>query len=106
MNFNNFILVFTLVVLSVSSCTTTRTAVLMYSQNEALELYTVKLPERNFEEICYIQTDGAIIHSPQILLNGLKKKAMELNADAVVNIKFDFQGIYPLVSGTAIKYTN
>lgn len=86
-----------------NSCTTTRTAILLNSVNEGLELYTVKLPSRNFEEIGYIQTDGGLMHT-QVLLNGLKKKAIELNANAVINIKFDLQGIYPLVSGTAIKY--
>ena len=47
---------------------------------------------------------AAFIHTPQQLLDGLKKKAAELQADAVINIKYDFQGWYPLVSGTAIKY--
>ena len=86
------------------SCTTTRVASLSQQSNENIELYTTKIPDKNYEEIYYIQTDGAIFHTPQQLLNGLKKKAFELNADAVINIKYDFQGIYPIISGTAIKY--
>ncbi len=87
-----------------SSCTTTRVASLSQQSNENIELYTTKIPDKNYEEIYYIQTDGGIFHTPQQLLNGLKKKALELNVDAVINIKYDFQGIYPIVSGTAIKY--
>ncbi|HOK37750.1 MAG TPA: hypothetical protein P5538_01180 [Bacteroidales bacterium] len=87
-----------------SSCTTTRIASLSKQSDESIELYTTKIPDKNYEEIYYIQTDGAIFHTPQHLLNGLKKKASELNADAVINIKYDFQGLYLIVSGTAIKY--
>jgi uncharacterized protein YbjQ (UPF0145 family) len=93
-------------VLAITSCTTTRVANLIKSENETIELFTVKLPDRKYEEISYIQTDGGIYQTPQKLLNGLKKKAIELKADAVINIKYDFQGWYPVVSGTAIKYTD
>ncbi|MCK9254508.1 MAG: hypothetical protein M0Q45_07470 [Bacteroidales bacterium] len=86
----------------VSSCVTTRIAT--FDKNENIELYTSKLPSQNYSEICYIQADGGTFHSPQNLLNGLVKKAVQVKADAIVNIKFDFQGIWPLASGTAIKY--
>ena len=89
---------------ALTNCTTTRVASLVKSENETIELYTTKLPDRNYVEIGYIQTDGGIFHTPQKLLDGLKKKAYELQADAVTNIKYDFQAWYPFVSGTAIKY--
>lgn len=99
-----FLIIFTSIILS--SCTTTRIASLINSPDDQVELYTTKLPDRNYIEIYYIQTDGAIFHSPRNLLNGLKKKAVKLKADAIINIKFDFQGCYPTVSGIAIKYTD
>ena len=74
------------------------------SIQEKTELFTTKIPDRNYVEISYIQTEGAVFHTPQELLNELKKKAAELQADAVINIKYDFQGWSPFVSGTAIKY--
>lgn len=92
--------------LTITSCTTTRVATLTKAENETVELFTTKLPDRKYLEICYIETSGAIFHTPQNLLNGLKKKAIEIKADAVINIKYDFQGLYPIVSGTAIKYTD
>ncbi len=64
-----FILVFTFI-----SCTTTRVATLTKSENETIELFTTKIPDRNYVEICYIQTDGGIFHTPQQLLNQMKKK--------------------------------
>lgn len=90
-----------IIITIISSCTTTRVAKLTKGENETIELFTTKLPDRKYVEISYIQTDGAIFHSPQQLLNGLKNKA-----DAVVNIKYDFQAWYPVVSGTAIKYND
>jgi len=95
-----------IVISALTSCTTTRVATLSKSENDKVELFTTKIPDRNYIEISYIQTDGAIYHTPQQLLNGLKKKAVELQADAVINIKYDFQGWYPIVSGTAIKYND
>ena len=91
---------------TMASCTTTRVATLTKGENETLELFTTKLPDRGYIEISYIQTDGMTFHTPQQLLDGLKKKAVEIKADAVINIKFDFQGRYPFVSGTAIQYTD
>jgi len=73
-----------------SSCTSTRIATLTTTESEKIELFTTKLPERDYIEICYIQTDGAIFHTPQKLLDGLKKKAIELEADAIIAIKYDF----------------
>jgi len=93
-----------MLIATISSCTTTRVATLTKGENETIELFTTKLPDRKYIEISYIQTDGGIFHTPQQLLNGLKKKATELKADAVINIKYDFQAWYPIVSGTAIKY--
>lgn len=93
-----------ILIAALSSCTTTRVATLTKSENETIELFTTKIPDRNYDEIGYIQTDGGIFHTPQKLLNGLKKQASELQADAVINIKYDFQAWYPIISGTAIKY--
>ena len=95
-----------ILIVTTSSCTTTRVATLTKGDNETVELFTTKFPDRKYVEVSYIQTDGGIFHTPQQLLNGLKKKATELKADAVINIKYDFQGWYPVVSGTAIKYND
>lgn len=89
-------------VMLLSSCTTTRTAVI--NRSEALEVYTTKLPGRPYEELNYIETSGGIFHTPQHLMNGLTKAASAQGADAVINVRYDFQGWWPLVSGTTIRY--
>ena len=95
-----------ILVVTMTSCTTTRVATLTKGDNETIELFTTRLPDKKYLEICYIETSGGIFHTPQQLLNGLKKKAVEIKADAVINVKYDFQAWYPIVSGTAIKYVD
>lgn len=92
--------------IGLTSCTTTRVASLTQLPNERIELYTTSLPEKQYTEISYIQTDGSIFNTPRQLLKGLKKKGISLEADAIINIKYDFQGWWPIASGTAIKYKN
>jgi hypothetical protein len=99
-----FLLIGFALTISVSSCIVSRVASLATSEAEGIELYTTKIPERSFVEISYIQTEGSAISTPQQLLNGLKKKAIQLNADAIINIRYDFRGEAPVVSGTAIRY--
>ena len=93
-----------IIVIMTACGATTRIASLIPPESEKLELFTTKLPDKEYTEIAYIQADGSILHTPQHLLNGLKKKAIALNADAIINIKYDFQAWYPLASGTAVKY--
>lgn len=92
------------ILLIISSCTTTRIATLTTTDKEEIELYSTKLPLRDYTEICYIQVDGGLFHTPQKLLEGLKKKGLEIKADAIIEIKYDFQAWYPIASGIAIKY--
>jgi hypothetical protein len=96
---------YSLVVLSVLllSCTTTRVASLN-NPNEKLQIFISNLPDKPYTEIAYLQCDGGIFNTPQQLLNGLKKKAITLNADAIIKVKYDFQGILPVASAVAIKY--
>lgn len=95
-----------ILIVTVTSCTCTKVATLGKDEKGKIELFTTKFPEKKYSEISYIQTDGGIFHTPQQLLNGLQKKGAELKADAIINIKYDFQAWYPVVSGTAIKYNN
>ncbi len=88
------------------SCSISRVARLSDSENNGIELFTTKIPERSYAEIGYIQTEGGAWSTPQTLMNGLKRKAIQLDADAIINIRYDFRGEAPVVSGTAIKYTD
>lgn len=89
--------------IALASCTTTRVAKLN-STNTKIQIFVSTLPERAYQEIAYVQCDGGIFNTPQQLLNGLTKKAERLNADAIVKVKYDYQGIWPIASAVAIKY--
>lgn len=89
-----------------SACASTRVASLTAEEGDQIDLYVTKFPERQYVELCYIQTDGTLFHTPQKLLDGLKEKGRELGADALIQIKYDFQAWYPVASGIAIKYVD
>lgn len=91
-----------IIVYTLTSCTTTRYAAL--NDNPDIEIFTSTAPDRPFNEVNYIEISGGLFHTPQHLVNGLKKKAIEQDADAIINVKFDFQFWWPIVSGTTIKY--
>ncbi len=99
------IVITTALITCLTSCVTTRTANLTLYENNKLELYTSIIPNQSYTEIAYVEASGGVFHTPQNLLNGLIKKAIEVNADALINIKYDFQCLYPIASGTAISYT-
>jgi cobalamin biosynthesis Co2+ chelatase CbiK len=108
MNSRNFKIGFLIITFGIlfTSCTTTRFASLNNSDKDSqnIKVYTTQIPDKPYDEISYIQTDGSIFHTPQKLLNGLKQKGIELKADAIINVKYDFQAWYPIASGTAIKF--
>jgi hypothetical protein len=91
-------------VLMLGSCTTTRVAT--WDRNEGLPSYSTQLPDRPYEEIAIIQTVGGVFHTPQHLLNGLQKKAVKLEADALIQVRYDFQFTWPVATATAIRYTS
>lgn len=100
----NLLIIFAILLMS-SSCIVTNTANLSAKGND-IELYATILPERDYNEISYILSEGIIKeHNPQKLLDELKKKAKELGADAVINIEYITKGrqIWA-VSGIALKY--
>ncbi len=89
----------------ITGCATGRVARLKTEEKEGSPaLFITKIPKNDYDEIAYIQADGSVFHTPQKLLNVIKKRAVLLGADAVINIKYDFQAWYPVASGVAIKY--
>lgn len=99
-----FLLLLLLLLLQSVACISTRTASLRPQRGAALALYMTQLPAKPYEELCYIQADGSLLSTPQQLLKALEKKALELDAQAVIQIRYSFQGIYPVISGVAVRY--
>lgn len=103
--FNKQLSLIFLVAFLTTSCTSTRVASLEKKAGENLEIFMTNLPKKNYKEVAYLQCDGAIFHTPQHLLNGLKKRAISLKADALIQVKYDFQAWYPNASAIAIVFT-
>jgi len=61
-------------------------------------------PNKEYTEIMYIQANGGVFHGPEKILEKLKERDKKEGADAIINIKFDYQFWWPNVSGIAIKY--
>ncbi len=45
-----------ILMVTMTSCTTTKVATLTKGDNETIELFTTKLPDKKYVEICYIET--------------------------------------------------
>lgn len=87
-----------------SGCVTVSEANLQRTSPNDIPVYTIKLPEKEYLEVKYLQADGSIFHRPEKLLKKLLEKAKVEGADAVINVKYDYMMWLPFVSGTAIKY--
>ncbi|MDD3740558.1 MAG: hypothetical protein PHH30_04890 [Bacteroidales bacterium] len=106
MKTKNHVIIYCLIisVFIISGCATTRIVNLPKPSDEGVEVYMTQMPDKAYNEIKYIQVDGAIFHTPERLMIDLSEKAKVEGADAVINVKFDYQAWYPVLSGVAIKY--
>ena len=96
--------------LTLSACTSSQLAVLNKTDagDEPQLFYHTETTDRPFEVIGWIETSGWVFTSNQILVNGLKKKAAKVDADAVIDVRFDHIphmviGI-PMVTGLAVRW--
>jgi len=93
-----------LISFSLTSCVSTYVANLQRTSDKEVEVFTTIKPTREYMELKYIQVDGAVFNQPEKLLTKLTERAKKEGADAVINVKYDFQWTWPIISGTAIKY--
>jgi hypothetical protein len=87
-----------------SSCVTTQVAKLGATSEKEPEVYITRTPERQYEEISYIEASGSIFHTKEQLLKKLKKKAKKEGGDALVQVRFDYTFYLPYAEGVVIKY--
>ena len=92
------------ITLFMCSCATVTVVSLQSTGEKNIEIYTTKLPSQTYSEIKFIQVSGSIFHGPDRLLKKLTERAKKEGADAVINVKYDYQFWWPNVSGTLVKY--
>lgn len=109
---NLLLFCFGLILLIGVSCTSTQHVALNYSDKKTpnIEIFMSELqkPTKEYEVISYIETSGAIFATKKQLLCALKRKAKELNGDAVIDVRFFyiphiFSGL-PSIEGVVVKY--
>ncbi len=88
----------------ISGCASVSVANLQRTSEKEVQVFTAKLPEKDFIEIKYIQVDGSIFHRPELLMKKLTERAKKEGADAVISVKFGYAVYLPFVSGIAVKY--
>jgi len=99
------LLVFALLIsFTFTSCVSIYVANLQRTSEKEVEVFTTIKPTKEYKELKYIQVDGAIFNRPEKLLTKLTETAKKEGADALINVKYDFQWTWPIISGTAIKY--
>lgn len=100
------------ILLTLCACTSTQHVALDFSDKKSpkIEIFLseVQKPVKEYEVISYAETSGAIFANKNNLLRALKRKAVELGGDAVINVRFfyiphTFSGL-PAVEGVIIKY--
>jgi hypothetical protein len=89
-----------------SGCVSVSVANLQRTSSNEVEVFTTKIPGKEYTEIKYIQVDGSIFHRPEKLLGKLTERARNEGADAVIAVRYGYAVYLPYVSGTAIKYTS
>ena len=90
--------------ITLTSCVSTYVANLQRTSDKEVEVFTTIKPTKEYTELKYIQVDGTIFNQPEKLLTKLTQRAKKEGADAVINVKYDYQWTWPIISGTAIKY--
>ncbi len=88
----------------ISGCASVSVANLQRTSDKEVQVFSTKLPEKEFTEIKYIQVDGSIFHRPERLIKKLAERAKMEGADAVISVKFGYAVYLPFVSGIAVKY--
>ena len=96
------IFVISLLVLLSCSCATIQVAT--FNLEGQVPVYMAGSLDAKYEEFKYIEVSGSIFSSPSGLMDKMQKKAKEVGADAVVNAKYGYAGLYPYLEGVAVKY--
>ncbi len=94
---------FILFVVTASSCTQTEFLTLRDSDSQDVKLYFTKMPDRHYDELEYIVTDGISLNEEK---QQFLQEAKKAGADAVVNTQVYYNHNEYVISGMAVKLRN
>lgn len=92
------------VIILFSSCAATNTITKLEHQDESIEIFMAKIPDKNFEEIGFIEVRGGLPMGTNTLMNTLVKRAKNDGANGLINVRMDSRGNMLHISGIAVKF--
>ncbi len=93
-----------LIMLTCSKCMAMRSVKLKQKKQHALEVYSMKIPSKEYIEIKYMEVEGSLFSSPENLMKKLSTEAQKEGADALINVQIAHVVCRPLIWGIAVKY--
>ncbi len=104
----NLALILALVMAGCTSSQFVQTNITAENQHQMPVYISNEMPQRQYEVIGHIETSGSIFSSHESLLEGLREKAKEVGADAVIKTEFKYFShvitSIPYVDGIAVKW--
>lgn len=104
----NLALIFTFITVGCTSSQFVQTNITPASQPQVRVYVANETPQRDYEIIGHIETSGWVFSSHESLMGGLREKAKEVGADAVIKTEFKYFShvitSVPYVEGIAVKW--
>lgn len=88
----------------ISSCTSTSSISKLNHDNESMEIYMAKIPDKDFQELSFIEVRGGVPMSPNSLMKSLIQKAQDDGANGLINVRMETKGNMIHISGVAVKF--
>lgn len=87
-----------------TGCVSTQVVSLKSSGVNDVAVYMAGTPIPEYTQYTYIEASGGIFQNKKQLLRKLRKRAAkETNVDALVNVRFGYQFLWPYVDGIAVN---
>ncbi len=93
-----------IILMATVGCTTTRSISTMENSYEGMEIYSAKIPDKDFKEINFIEVRGGWPMGPKGLMNRLVERAKREGANGLINVRLNTLENIVTVSGTAVKF--
>lgn len=96
------ILVGVVTIILQASCVSTQVVSVRSAGANNMPVYLAGTPTPDFTPQMYIEASGGIFTNKKQLLGKLKQRAQrEAGINAIINVRFSYQGLWPIVDGVA-----
>jgi len=96
--------IFAMFVMMAFCCSCATVQVATFNSESEVPVFMTNRPDVQYVEFQYVEVSGSLFSSPKELMGKMQKKAKDIGADAIVNAKYGYAGLYPYLEGVAVKY--